>query len=156
MLVETPQSCPLHEGLRLNPSGSRGCDSNKLTVTPAHHPSLKISNVYFSPQKPAIMRFQNTVLVLLASRILPVLSSIDFFVSNKTNACEVADAHVGQDCVSNTERGGLCAYVPDIKQIYCCPAPDPTCWSWRINCTGGNSSTAGPDQILCSVSGTCA
>ena len=100
-------------------------------------------------------------------------SSIEFFIGQTFDQCSRNSQTVA--CANNTDRGGLCAYAPDVNKLWCCPAPNPyvrwiarsfresrvlisrsaprTCWSYGQDCNGGSSAAPGPGQISCSSAG---
>lgn len=77
--------------------------------------------------------------------------SVEFFIDQVLDQCSRDNTDIA--CLNNTDRGGLCAYAPDANMLWCCPAPDPSCWGFGSSCTGGSSGAPGPGQISCSNEG---
>ncbi|KAM0804447.1 hypothetical protein BDR22DRAFT_601933 [Usnea florida] len=89
-----------------------------------------------------------TSLWLLMSLVALSHGSVEFFIYPAIDLC--SKGNIVTTCYNNTDRGGLCAYAPDVDMVWCCPAPDNTCWGYARSCSGGSFATPGPGQIACS------
>ncbi|KAL2045356.1 hypothetical protein ABVK25_012172 [Lepraria finkii] len=95
--------------------------------------------------------FRNS-LWLVSSIAVLTNCSVEFFIGQEYDQCSRNNKTIA--CLDNTNRGGLCAYAPDSSVLWCCPAPDRSCWTFGSSCTGGSAGAPGPGQISCSNEGT--
>lgn len=118
-----------------------------LTVLIIYYPSNSSSLLNLLPTPRTMFpRTLHTSLALFPFVITLVhCSSIEFFVDQTFDECSRNSQTVA--CANNTDRGGLCAYAPDTRKLWCCPAPNPYVR------TTDTSFPIGRSNILTSCSG---
>jgi hypothetical protein len=84
-------------------------------------------------------------LLLLSLVHLSQCLDVEFFYSPIVDYCTFSQTSAQAN--ANSVHGGICAYIPDTRRIYACPAPDPQCWSWNQVCIGGD--IGGANQTTC-------